>query len=309
MIRFLVMAALALVAAPATAASLSATPATIDATFKAARCGDSVELKPGAYGIVTAPRLSCPVAQPLAIAAWSARLTSLTIRGATGVDWQGGSLVAPREQAVGATVDASSRVRVAFMTVTGPRVGISVARSNAIDVEGNSFDGVRSDGVNVTISHHIRIIGNRCVNFDPIPATYDQAGNLLVDGDHPDCVQIWSQVGTFAVHDVEVTGNTAYGLMQFIFLGRASPLGFDRITVTGNTGTIGAYNGIVGYDVRSALIRGNTVRTVPDARLQGGNRGLIKAWIKMIESKGVTACGNVVEAWPGGEGTATCRSN
>jgi hypothetical protein len=287
--------------------ALTATPATLPAALNSAKCGDVVTLAAGDYGSIVAPKTKCPAQAWLTVDASAARLTSLTIRNVAGLSWQGGTLKAPRAQPVGVTVDASTRVRVTGMNIGGPRVGISGARGDNYDFSGNRFDSVRSDGINVTIVHHVRIVGNQCVNFDPIPATYDKDGKLLVDGDHPDCVQVWSNPGTFPVHDVEIIGNTGSGYMQGIFLGRASPLGFDRITIYGNDMTVAAFNGIVGNDLRDSLIRGNTIRTVPGSRLQGGNRGLVKAWIKAIDGKGVTTCGNVVEAWPGGEGTGECR--
>jgi len=279
--------------------ALTATPVTMPATIAKAAPGDVVTLSTGDYGAVSVINR-----KGLTIDASKARLTSLRIANSSDVEWQGGVLSAPREQATGVTIDGSTRIRVAGMLLSGPRVGISAVRGDNYEIVGNRCDGIRSDCINLTIVHHVRVIGNQCFNFDPIPAVYDKEGKLITDGDHPDCVQAWSAPNTFALHDIQVIGNVGYGYMQGSFFGNASPLGFDRVIMRDNDMTIGAHQGISITNARNSVLRDNSVRATPGARLQGGNRGLVYPWVTATGD--VVACGNVVAAQASRFGTEAC---
>lgn len=281
--------------------SISAPPGS---NFETAACGETLVLAAGDYGAVNAPRLSCADGQRLTIDASAARLSSLMIRGVAGLNWQGGTLVGPREQTSGVTIDQSSRIRVAGMTITGPRVGVSIPRSDHVDVVGNRFDGIRSDGVNITMAHHIRIIGNQCVNFTPVPATFDAKGKLLVDGDHSDCIQGWTTKGTPPVSDVLIAGNTARGNMQGVGFFNPGVGGYDRITVRDNDFELGAWHGITILEGRGTIITGNRVRTLKGARSPAFPFQPIWSW---IYSTGTSlACNNIVAAKASRYGTKRC---
>jgi hypothetical protein len=286
-------------------AALTATPATHTATMSKARCGDVVTLANGSYPTVVAPRLTCPDDNRLTIDASAATIKTATIRAVEGLDWSGGTFNPPLSTPVAMTIDMSRRVRFSGALITGARVGVTIARSSYVVVRGNRFDGVRSDGVNVTIAHHVDIIGNQCLRFQPILATYDAAGKLLVDGDHPDCVQGWTTQGTPPLSDVLVAGNTAEGFMQGAWFGKTSTHGYDRITIRNNDFRIGAFQGASVIEGRGTVIRDNRILPTPGARLQGGNRGLVWPWV--YTTGDAVACGNVVAAQASRYGTGACK--
>jgi len=281
-------------------ATLTATPA----KFPVVVCGDTVILAAGQYATVTVPRLDCPDDKRLTIDASAATIKTATIRATKGVDWSGGVFNPPLSMPVAVTIDMSERVRFSGALITGARVGVTVVRSGYIDVIGNRFDGVRSDGVNITVSHHANIIGNQCLRFQPILANYDASGKLLIDGDHPDCIQGWTTPGTPPLSDVLVAGNTADGYMQGYWFGATSKDGYDRITVVFNEARIGAYQGVNVVGGRDTVISHNRILPTPGARLLGGNRGLIWPWVQMTGT-GI-ACGNVVAPQASQYGTGDC---
>jgi nitrous oxidase accessory protein NosD len=285
-------------------ASLVATPTTLPAQIAAALPGDTITLRAGNYGTVSI--LNRRYAKSVQINAADARLSSLTIRNSTGVIWTGGTLIAPLSQTFGIAIADSSKIGVGGMKVSGSRVGLTMSRSTDIDVTGNSFDGVRSDGINIAMSQRVRIVGNACINFRPIRATYSSDGRLLVDGDHADCIQGWSRLGYAPTADITITDNAAEGEMQGISFFDPGQGGYDRITVRNNDLTLRYWNGIVIYEGRGSIVTGNRVRTVPGARAQNWPFSLIRTWIEVTGSRN-RVCGNTVEAIPGGEGTQPCQ--
>lgn len=286
-------------------AALTATPATLPAAFKAARCGDTITLASGEYGAVNAPRLSCP-ASAVGVDASAARMTSLVIRGASGLNWKGGRVRGSGEGSA-VTVDGSTRIRVSGMVVSGARIGMSLVRGTDMEAIGNRFDGVRSDGINITQAQRVRIIGNACVNTIPVPAVWDAAGKMLKDGDHADCIQGWSMKGTPPVADVLIVGNTAEGPMQGIWFGNTGQGGYDRITIRDNDLRLsGAWHGISVYEGRAVVIRNNRILPISGSRQPGGNRQLTYPWVYAPGSDAV-ACGNVVAAQASRYCTEKCR--
>jgi parallel beta-helix repeat protein len=285
-------------------ASLVATPITLPAQIAAARPGDTITLQAGRYGPVNI--VNRRYAKPIYINATNARLLSVTIRNSAGVNWIGGTLVAPRIQTFGFLIVTSSKITVGGMKVTGPRVGLAMSRSTDIDVTGNSFDGVRSDGVNIAMSQRVRIVGNACINFKPNRATYSSDGRLLVDGDHADCIQGWSRLGYAPTADITITDNAAEGEMQGISFFDPGQGGYDRFTIENNDLNLQYWNGIVIYESRGSIVTGNRVRTMPGARARNWPFNLIKTWIKVTGSRN-QVCGNTVEAIPDGEGTQPCK--
>ncbi len=284
-------------------AALVATPATLPAQLRAARSGDTITLREGRYGAVSVIRRKFD--RRVRVDARNAVFTGITMRSVMGMEWLGGTIVGPRLQTFGISIADSRDILVSGMRITGPRVGVAMARSTDIDVIGNSFDGVRSDGVNIAMSQRVRITGNACINFKPIRAIYSSDGRLLVDGDHSDCIQGWSRRGFRPTSDITITDNAAEGEMQGISFFDPGQGGYDRITIRNNDLNLSYWNGIVIYEGRNSLITGNHVRTIPGARALNWPFQPIRTWIYTTGSNN-RACGNIVESYPDGEGTARC---
>ncbi|MEO6092976.1 MAG: right-handed parallel beta-helix repeat-containing protein [Novosphingobium sp.] len=291
--------ALALVLATAAGCDGLAAPATrradpnnLDRVLAAASGGETIVLAPGQYGEVDFPRKV--FRQPVSIDASQAQFTALIIRGVDGVAINGGAVVGDRMQTFAVLVDSSRHISFARMRLAGSRVGISVVRSQDVSIENNQFDGLRSDGVNVAGSQRVRIVGNACRNFNPIPASYDPGGKLLRDGDHPDCIQGWSIVGRPPTSDVTIIGNHAEGYMQGIFFGNPGQGGYDRMIVRNNVLNLSAFNGIAIVDARDSEVSNNVVRTIPGARMLNAPFRPVNTWIRVTGER-TRVCGNQVD--------------
>lgn len=291
---FLRLSALALVSAvipvsTSKAASVSVTPATLVAVLKSAKGGETIVLQTGDYGKVIFPYRDYPTR--VVVDATAARFSQIWIRRVSGLEIRGGSIVGARTEPFTMAIDSSRNLRVANMTMSGARVGISLTRSQGIDIISNRFDGLRSDGVNIAMTSQVLIQGNSCRNFNPIQAVYSSTGALIKDGDHPDCIQGWSSRGYTPISDISIVGNTAVGYMQGIFFGNTGQGGYDRITIRDNDLTVGAFNGIILWEARSSTVTRNKVKTVPGARLKSYPFALVSSWIQLT-GRNIVACGN-----------------
>jgi nitrous oxidase accessory protein NosD len=296
-LRFSLFAtAASLVAAGSQAAppgAVRANPDTLQQTLLSARGGTHIVLAPGQYGNLTFPRKT--FAPALTIDAAQAQFTGILMRGVDGVTIDGGTLVGPREQTTGFAVDSSHHIAIRGMRISGSRIGIGVSRSQDVLLEHNIFDGTRSDGINVAGVQRVKILYNECRDFDPIKAQYDAAGKLLHDGDHPDCIQGWSIAGRPPTSDVTIIGNSGRGFMQGIWFGNGGQGGLDRMLVRDNKFELQAFNGIVLTEARDSEISGNTVSTIPGAKMDNYPFHPISTWIKAPGGQRVLVCGNTIQ--------------
>ena len=282
-------------------AGLTATPATLPQVIARAKPGDTITLAPGNYPtVIIANRVND---RPVVVDASAATLREVTFRGSAGWTWQGGKIVGPPEQFYGSLIDNSKRIRIVGVTYSGVRVGTAVFRnSENVELLKNRYDGVRSDGINIAGARNVRVVGNTCVNFKPIPPTYDAAGKkLLRDGDHPDCVQAWVVPNHLPTENLYIAENYANGDMQGIFAGS----GTRNVTVIRNDLTVSHWHAISFPDSEGLSIRDNRVRTVPGARMKNAPYGPVTAWIRYNVGE---ACGNQVRDRPKGPESKPCRS-
>lgn len=329
MTRFLVMAALALLTSPVAAADLVVTPATFAIQIKKATCGDVVTLSPGDYGIVaisnySAPGVAadmpatakakaiparCSDAHRLEVRAEAGTFRKITLRGLQGVSWYGGTVSAPLGvDTPGVTIDSSRFLRVAGVTIQGHKVGITAVRGSDYEIVGNRMQGLRSDGINVTMAQRVLIEGNQVVDTRPRRAVYQKVApySLITDGDHADCIQFWSTAGKAPTADLTIRNNYCRGEMQGIVSFDPGQGGLDRILIENNLiDGIEYWNGIVMYEARDSAIRNNVVLTKRGAVAQN-NGAPIKTWIYLKAPVNTIACGNTVGALPKGEGTQPC---
>lgn len=248
-------------------------------------------------------------ADPITLRNYSSTIENIVIRDSSNIIVEGGAVMGGPNVTYAVQMDRAKSVTIRGMTITGAVRGIVMNRSESIGVFQNRLFGLRTDGINAAESRKIIIEGNSCSNFNPILPVYDSAGNLVKDGDHPDCIQLWSRPTTAPTADIVIRGNSMNGYMQGIFLGNhvragVDDGGFDRVVIENNYVDISFPNGIYVGAGRFVRIVGNQVMTVDDARLRTGI--LVKAAIKVPNSTDVVACSNIVEAIPTGFGTEVC---
>jgi nitrous oxidase accessory protein NosD len=221
---------------------LQATPYTLSRILVRANGGDELILRPGNYGTIIIANRSFD--KHLRVDASLAHFSAVTVRQVNGLDWIGGRLIGPRMQNLAFMVDLSKNINVANLIVSGPRIGLTISRSQHVQALNNVFDGVRSDGVNIAMSQYVNVIGNACLNFRPIRPVYASDGTLLVDGDHPDCIQAWSRSDFPPTAHVIIENNAAEGEMQGIWFGDPGRGGYDDVKIRSNNLTLRYWHGI-----------------------------------------------------------------
>jgi hypothetical protein len=165
----------------------------------------------------------------------------------------------------------------------GLRIGLAMTRVDGFKVSGNSFTGMAADGMDFAQSRNGVIERNDC------------GGNVKREGQHPDCIQMWSRPPAAPVADIIIRQNHVTGHSQGISLfnhvrNGVDDGGFDRITIEDNDLTLGFPNGIALANGRSSIVRNNRVHTLQDAKFQ--------TMIRIKDGKDMLRCGNVIG--PGG---------
>lgn len=294
-------------ALPAQAATRYATPSTLAFTLAQAQPGDTVALAFGNYGDVVLPVRNNRV--PITIEASQATLRTLMIRGTAGWTWKGGKILTPLPPAAwrNVMIDNARRIEVSGVTLSAGHTGVLVTRgSSDIVLRNNIATGLQSDGFNIATATRVTLTGNSCTSFNPITPVFDAAGRMLKDGTHPDCIMMWSEKGKPATSDITITSNRMSGKMQGITAFWHPTLGRDkvyRIKAIGNIVDVTYWHGISLDYAPGSEVRGNRVTSAAGARMLNYPYGPIRTWLKANEG---VACGNSVEDFPTGEGTAAC---
>jgi nitrous oxidase accessory protein NosD len=278
-------------------------PGELEAAIASARPGDRLVLARGEFGPLDITNRS--YSSVVTIDASAATINGISIRSSRGIAIMGGTVRTDPAQNFVISVDSSKDISLSGIRVSGGRIGITVSRSQDVKVQKNDFDGVRSDGVNIAMSQRVLIEGNLCHNFNPIPATYDAAGKLVKDGDHPDCVQAWSNPRYPPTADIAVVGNKGTGFMQGVFFGNPGQGGYDRLIVRNNEFTLSAFNGIVLDEARDSVVRDNIVRTMPGAKMNNYPFRAVTSWIR-VNGRGNQICGNTVDKPQFSDGKGAC---
>ena len=294
----------------AVASSTSAAPQDISSIVAAAKSGAIINVPTGDHGPLVIDSMN--FSSPVTIRADNASFESILIRGSANLIIEGGTVRGGPNVRYGISIDKASSLAIQDMIITGAIRGIVVNRSHKIDIKRNMLTGLRSDGINLAESREILVEANVCRNFNPIPSIYDNAGKLVKDGDHADCIQAWSRSTTAPVSDIVVRGNAMDGNLQGIFFGNHSRNGvndggFDRIMIENNRVNVSVPNAIMVKEGRWVTIRNNEVITIPGSRLKNGAGPVVKATIKLVDSINAVACNNEISAIPTGFGTERCR--
>lgn len=188
-------------------------------------------------------------------------------------------------EGTGILVAQGEGIEVADSHFAGLGSGVVMSRVARFRILRNTFEGQRSDGINIGEGREGLIEGNEC------------RGTRIRDKEHPDCIQLFSRPTSPPTADIVIRGNKATGATQGIGMfnhvrNGVDDGGYDRILIEDNELAVGFPNAIGLVDARSSAVRNNRISTYPGSR-----------YVARIAVKGdVTRCGNVVEAGAGKSG-------
>lgn len=221
-----------------------------------------------------------------------ANLSSVGLRGVSGLTWRGGNFDGQLTRRSGLFARSGSRIVVEGTKMRQYlRVGVVFSEVSDSRIANNAFRDMQSDGIDIALSRRIVIDRNTCEDFAPAP------------GAHPDCIQLWSRPTVPPTGDITITNNVAIGTMQGIALFNhvrkgVDDGGFDRVTIANNIVKSTFYNGIVLTDCRECVARDNRIDTLPNPKA--------RAWLMARGTGEVAMCGNVVSARPESRGQQPC---
>lgn len=259
------------------AATVFATPSTIEATLKAAPCGSTVILV-GSQPFGPSRGLSGRVcATPIIVSAGTVSVGAVYYKGTTGLDWRGGVLAGFRGDGVsnvtltgaavlaraggptsGVSINTGKNVVLQGLRLDGFATGVSFNRVDGFTVSGSSFTGMGSDGFQGAAVWRGTITGNDFRNFAP-----------YVAGVHRDGIQLRSLAGVAPSSDITVSLNTlSLQMAQGITFTDHGEGGGDRIQVLDNVIQAGQPSGIGMTAVRFANVQRNAVTTFPGSPYQ-----------------------------------------
>ncbi len=295
-----------LLASASPAATVFATPSTLDATVRAAACGDTVILagtQPFGASRALAGRL-CPANSPLTldgqgraqVGAWYVtNLAGVSLKGAT---WAGLRLDAASDLSVtdiavisafggrpggppqGLAINGGRNITLARLNVAGFQTGVALVRVDGFSLTDSLITDMAADGVQVAAAWRGVIAANTIKDFAP-----------FVVGTHRDGIQLRPLAGVTPTSDIVIAGNTlSVPWGQGISLTDASAGGGDRITVSDNILEVGLSSGVGLSAVRAAVARNNTITNVPDG----------SQWVARFQlAADAIHCGNTAAAWGG----------
>lgn len=271
------------VAAPATAASYSASSVDLAAVFAAAGAGDTITLR-GDFGETSFVNRS--FATPLTIVASAATFNGLTrVTNVSGLKFVGGTWGSPTatwQAPMSVSVLGGANISFLNPTVIGNGLGtvrgIGLRDTVGVVVNGGNFTGLRqaigvngirdgfltnntitastSDGFNIVNSHYVTASGNSCSGTVPSP------------GAHPDCIQLWSTVGLPMQSHIRIIDNIATGHTQGFTSFDPTYRSGRWIEMSGNIVNTSLPQGIACYGCYDSLIFGNVLTTLPGSRFR-----------------------------------------
>lgn len=301
---------------------LEASPGDVGRKIAAAQPGDTIKLKPGDYRNLTisgrsfSPGLTIDAEDATITEATLTRTEGVTIRGGvyrleptaagekdvraaifmrnvSDVKVLGGRFLGPgglegsmrRDfgEGYGVRILGGRGVEVADGRFEGFRIGLSMTRIDGFQLTGNTFVGMRADGVAASLSRNGLIEKNTCKS------------TRVRGKDHPDCIQMWSRPNAPPSADVVIRANHIEGSTQGIGLHNhvrdgVDDGGFDRIVIEENVINVARANAISLKNARDSVVRNNHVSTAPG--------GQVHATIR-VSGPSVTVCGNTIGAGAG----------
>lgn len=267
----------------------------IELRIAAARPGSVVTIPPGSYGPVRLFNIRRDPAIEVRLS--GVTVAGLYIRNSAGLTLVGGTVDPNNKERVAVDALSVDNLTLRDMTATRALRGFTVGRGRNIQLINNEAHNLRSDGINIAAVQNVLVEGNFCHDFTPIKAIRDEKGNLIKDGDHPDCIQSWSRPTEMANTNIIVRANRMEGDMQGIFFGSGgNDGGYDRVQIIGNVVNVGAPNGIALGDGRDSRVMGNRVSSMPGYAFPNGEA--VRTSIVISRPERTMACGNYVEDFP-----------
>lgn len=269
-------AAYLLFAVPATAGSITVTPATFASAIAAARGGDTLRLV-GTFGAIRI--VNRDFASAVTINAAQATFTgTVTIGNVSNLKFGGGTFDIAGAPAFTKAVTVYGGRNIGFnaLTVVGTEGGEGVVfnGTTGASVTSSSFSGLQvgvvfgsvtngiatrntithsvSDGIDIANSHGVTASYNSCSNGNPGA------------GVHPDCVQLWSITGAPLQSNIIVRNNTATGPTQG-FTAFATMGGELRVQILNNFVNTSYSQGVACYECVYSNISYNRLKTQPGA--------------------------------------------
>ena len=295
--------ALAMLCGAAQAATLNANPSNIKAILLSAKGGDTIVMAPGEYPDQGLLRRTFEPA--LVIDSHAAVMVGWQFATVSGVTFRGGifrvpppmdSRKEPGTLAYGTAFQlyTASHIHISDATFQGPgnlqvdppvlgqgwgirvnggedvwvtdsrfeglRGGAAFGQIEGFKIVNNVSAGSRSDGFDVALSHRGLIEGNTCLGTQ-----------MSGEGEHPDCIQLWSRPTAPPVSDIVIRKNKIYGATQGIGMfnhtrNGVNDGGFDRIVIEDNDIEVSFPHGIGINGERDSIVRNNHVRTMKGAK-------------------------------------------
>lgn len=186
----------------------------------------------------------------------------------------------------GVLIAQSEGIEVADSKFAGLKNGVVMSRVAKFRILRNTFEGQRSDGINVGEGREGLIEGNEC------------RGTKIRDNEHPDCIQLFSRPTSPPTADITIRRNKATGPTQGIGMFNkvrdgVNDGGYDRILIEENELNVGFPNAIGLIDARASIVRNNRIETFPGSQYQA-----------RIAVKGdIVQCGNVMKSGAGKSGS------
>lgn len=158
--------------------------------------------------------------------------------------------------------------------------GLSMLDCTAVEIEGNVFRNLRTDGIRGGGVSDLRVTDNYFSDFFPAL------------GDHPDAIQLWTTNTDAAARDITITRNVVVrgsgAVVQGIFLrDQLDRLPYQNVTISDNLILGTMWNGITVDGGSNIEIARNKVIGFPD----------MKSWIRLENISGGLLVDNVAQQY------------
>lgn len=155
----------------------------------------------------------------------------------------------------GITLRNTNDVTIQNPHLYGDRVGLTCLDSSKIVLRGGMIAGFAIDGMDIASTRDVLV---EYVTF---------TGGLLTDAHHPDCLQIWSNLGSQLSEDIIIRKCLFSGSSQGAS-GFGKPAGSRRVTIEDNVAILGFPHAFSLFNSPDSLIQRNVVHTLPGAQFQ-----------------------------------------
>lgn len=187
----------------------------------------------------------------------------------------------PSIEAMAMMIRGSSNVSVTGSRFEELHHAVNFLDSHHLNISGNSFETIRSDGIRGGGTSDLVISNNYFTDFHPVGA------------DHPDAIQLWTTNTDQPAKNITITGNVVErgegDIIQGIFLRDQSggEVPYQNVTISDNIVLGGMYNGISVGNAQGLVMTDNVVGAYADQ----------KSWLRIESSTGVVMTGNSASSY------------